>query len=67
MSNTERSFIVIEPDGVARGLASEMIGCFERRGDEPVAMKPRVADGALVSRHCAPPGAAAGDPPRILR
>lgn len=51
MSNTERTFIMIKPDGVARGLVSEIIGRFERRGYKLVAMKLMVADEALLSQH----------------
>merc|ERR1712018_908663 len=39
MSNTERTFIAIKPDGVQRGLVSDIIGRFERRGYKLVAMK----------------------------
>eukprot|EP00737_Agarophyton_chilense_P003199 gb/GEZJ01003717.1/.p1 GENE.gb/GEZJ01003717.1/~~gb/GEZJ01003717.1/.p1 ORF type:complete len:154 (-),score=29.07 gb/GEZJ01003717.1/:417-878(-) len=35
----EQSFIMIKPDGVQRGLVSEIIGRFERRGYKLVAMK----------------------------
>ena len=32
MSKTERTFIAIKPDGVQRGLVSDIIGRFEKRG-----------------------------------
>jgi nucleoside diphosphate kinase len=35
----ERSFIMIKPDGVNRGLVSEIIGRFERRGYKLVAIR----------------------------
>lgn len=35
----ERSYIMIKPDGVQRGLISEVIGRFERRGYKLVGMK----------------------------
>ncbi len=51
MSNTERTFIMIKPDGVARGLVAEIISRFERRGFKLVAMKFMVADEALLQQH----------------
>merc|ERR1712038_2030328 len=39
MSNTERTFIAIKPDGVQRGLVGEIITRFEKRGYKLVAMK----------------------------
>lgn len=32
MSNTERTFIMVKPDGVQRGLAGEIMARFEKRG-----------------------------------
>ncbi|KAJ1500207.1 nucleoside diphosphate kinase [Coelomomyces lativittatus] len=37
--SSERTFIAIKPDGVARGLIGEVISRFERRGYTLVAMK----------------------------
>merc|ERR1712047_114165 len=37
--STERTFIAIKPDGVQRGLVSDIIGRFEKRGFKLVAMK----------------------------
>jgi nucleoside-diphosphate kinase len=39
MSNTERTFIMIKPDGVHRGLVGEIIKRFEQKGYKLVAMK----------------------------
>ena len=36
---SERSYIMIKPDGVARGLVGEIISRFEKRGFKLVAMK----------------------------
>ncbi|MDT7861303.1 MAG: nucleoside-diphosphate kinase [Saccharolobus sp.] len=37
--NTERTFVMIKPDGVRRGLIGEIINRFERRGLKIVALK----------------------------
>ncbi|RPA86186.1 nucleoside diphosphate kinase [Ascobolus immersus RN42] len=37
--STERTFIAIKPDGVQRGLVSEIIGRFEKKGFKLVALK----------------------------
>ena len=39
MSNTERTFIMIKPDGVQRGLIGDIIKRFEQKGFKLVAMK----------------------------
>jgi nucleoside-diphosphate kinase len=39
MSNKERTFIAIKPDGVQRGLVSKIIKQFEQRGYKLVAIK----------------------------
>jgi len=38
-TRNERTFIAIKPDGVERGLISEIIGRFEKRGYKLVAIK----------------------------
>ena len=38
-ANKERSFIMIKPDGVHRGLVGEIIKRFEQKGFKLVAMK----------------------------
>lgn len=39
MSNNERTFIMIKPDGVHRGLLGDIIKRFEQKGFKLVAMK----------------------------
>ena len=36
---TERTYIMIKPDGVHRGLVGEIVGRFERKGFKLVALK----------------------------
>ena len=38
-SKTDRTFIMIKPDGVQRGLIADIIKRFEQRGYKLVAMK----------------------------
>lgn len=37
--NTERTFIMVKPDGVQRGIISKIIKRFEQKGFKLVAMK----------------------------
>lgn len=37
--NTERTFIMVKPDGVQRGLVGEIIKRFEAKGFKLVALK----------------------------
>ncbi len=39
MSNTERTFIMVKPDGVQRGLVGEIVRRFEQRGYHLAALK----------------------------
>nr|ACO10535.1 Nucleoside diphosphate kinase B [Caligus rogercresseyi] len=39
MSNAERTFIMIKPDGVQRGLIGDIVKRFEQKGFKLVAMK----------------------------
>ena len=39
MANAERTFIMVKPDGVQRGLVGDVVKRFERRGFKLVAMK----------------------------
>ncbi|KAL1438459.1 hypothetical protein MTO96_048072 [Rhipicephalus appendiculatus] len=53
MAHRERTFIMVKPDGVQRGLVGEIIQRFERRGYKLVAMKavpwfPMVWEGTNV-------------------
>ena len=49
----ERTFIIIKPDAVQRGLIGEIIGRFERRGLKIVAMRLKQVDQDLARRHYA--------------
>lgn len=47
----ERTLILVKPDAMQRGLASEIIGRFERRGLRIVGLKLMHVDRALAERH----------------
>ena len=51
--STERTLVLVKPDGVQRGLVAEVIGRFERRGLHLVAMRMLLMDRALAERHYA--------------
>jgi len=53
MANTERTFIMIKPDGVHRGLVGEIIKRFEQKGFKLVAMKYMQASVAHLEKHYA--------------
>jgi len=50
MSN-ERTFVMIKPDGVQRGLIGEIINRFEKKGVKLVAMKMVSVDRKLAEEH----------------
>ncbi len=50
---TERTLILIKPDGVRRGLVGEVLARIERKGLKLVAMDLRVADKATAEEHYA--------------
>lgn len=50
---TERTLILIKPDGVERGLIGEIISRIERKGLKITAMDLRVADKATAEKHYA--------------
>merc|ERR1712168_17405 len=50
---TERTFIMIKPDGVARNLVAKIIERFEQRGYKLVAMKFMQANEDLLNKHYA--------------
>jgi nucleoside-diphosphate kinase len=50
---TERTLVLVKPDGVQRGLVGEVVGRLERRGLRPVAMKLMRIDEELAGRHYA--------------
>lgn len=49
----ERTFVMIKPDGVARGLVGEIISRFERKGLRLEKMRMLTFDEALARRHYA--------------
>ncbi|CAG9462717.1 unnamed protein product [Pedinophyceae sp. YPF-701] len=49
----ERSYIMIKPDGVQRGLIGDVIGRFEKRGYKLVAMKLVTPSEELAKQHYA--------------
>merc|ERR1711976_603065 len=53
MAQRERSFLMVQPDGVHRGLVGEIISRFEKKGFKLVAMKHMWADKALLEKHYA--------------
>ena len=50
---TERTFIMIKPDGVQRGLVGEIISRFEKKGFRLVAMKVMQASVEHLEKHYA--------------
>ncbi|XP_064479850.1 nucleoside diphosphate kinase-like [Ornithodoros turicata] len=53
MAHRERSFIMVKPDGVQRGLVGEIIQRFEKRGYKLVALKFMQAGEELLKKHYA--------------
>jgi len=47
----ERTFVMVKPDGVQRGLVGEIVGRFEARGLKLVGMKAMVIDRDLAEDH----------------
>lgn len=50
---TERTLVLIKPDGVERGLVGEIIGRLERKGFRIVALKMLDMDAELAAKHYA--------------
>lgn len=48
---TERSFVMVKPDGVAAGLSGEILSRIERRGLEVIALRKAVMDRAVAEEH----------------
>jgi nucleoside-diphosphate kinase len=48
---TERSFVMVKPDGVAAGLTGEIILRIERRGLEIVALRKAVMAAGVAEEH----------------
>ncbi|CCD23713.1 nucleoside diphosphate kinase NDAI_0C00520 [Naumovozyma dairenensis CBS 421] len=53
MSQTERTFIAVKPDGVQRGLVSQILSRFEKRGYKLVGIKMLNASEELLTQHYA--------------
>jgi nucleoside-diphosphate kinase len=49
----ERTFVIVKPDGVQRGLVGQLIDRFERRGLRIVALKMIQIDDTLARTHYA--------------
>ena len=52
-TNTERTLIIVKPDGVQRALVAEILGRLERRGFKIAGMKMIRLDRPLAERHYA--------------
>jgi nucleoside-diphosphate kinase len=48
---TERTLVLVKPDGVRRGLAGEVVSRLERKGLTLVAMELRTLDRATAEEH----------------
>lgn len=48
---TERTFVIVKPDAVQRGLVGEILSRFERRGLKIVNLKMLQVDDGLARRH----------------
>jgi nucleoside-diphosphate kinase len=48
---TDRTFVMIKPDGVQRGLIGDIVSRLERRGLKIVAMKMLVVGDSLAKKH----------------
>jgi nucleoside-diphosphate kinase len=51
--NTERTLVLVKPDGVKRGLIGEVISRIERKGYSIVALRMLQADRAILEQHYA--------------
>ena len=51
MSSIQRTFIILKPDAVQRGLTGEILARFERKGLKIVGMKFMVASEAAAKQH----------------
>ncbi|MBZ5740912.1 nucleoside-diphosphate kinase [Nocardioides mangrovi] len=50
---TQRTFVILKPDAVRRGLVGEVLSRFEAKGLSIVAMEQRTIDGAMADQHYA--------------
>lgn len=53
MTKFEQSYIMIKPDGVARGLIAEVISRFEKKGLKLMAIKMAKATESILTEHYA--------------
>ena len=53
MTETERTLVLVKPDGVQRGLVGVILGRLEARGLKLIALKLLRVDEALARRHYA--------------
>jgi nucleoside-diphosphate kinase len=53
VSDSERTLVLVKPDGVARGLVGEVLGRLERKGLTLLAVEMRTLDIATAERHYA--------------
>lgn len=51
--STENTYIMVKPDGVARGLVGEIISRFERKGLKLENIRHLVIDDAMATQHYA--------------
>ena len=51
--STERTLVLVKPDGVKRGLVGEVISRIESKGYSIVGMKMLMADRSILERHYA--------------
>ena len=50
---SQRSFVLIKPDAVRRGLVGAVLSRFESKGLKVTALEMRLVDGALADQHYA--------------
>jgi nucleoside-diphosphate kinase len=50
---SERTLVLVKPDGVARGLVGEVLGRIERRGYRMVALEQRTLTAEIAGEHYA--------------
>jgi nucleoside-diphosphate kinase len=53
LAPVQRTFVLLKPDAVRRGLVGTILDRFERRGLTIAAMQLRTVDGELADRHYA--------------
>jgi nucleoside-diphosphate kinase len=53
VSNSEKTLVLVKPDGVQRGLIGEIVGRIERKGLRVVALELRTLDRSTAEQHYA--------------